>query len=133
LVDYINQSKICMNVHAEAEISWEPRVQMLLSCGAFVISEKITPNKLLRPGVDYVEIASPGEAYEASEYFLNHEEERIKFAQSARARIIQLFNAEHNFKMLIEGIANKSFPRFQSGKPRISINLLDRARRIWPR
>ncbi|SFU68984.1 glycosyltransferase family protein [Nitrosospira multiformis] len=133
LVDYINQSKICMNVHAEAEISWEPRVQMLLSCGAFVISEKITPNKLLRPGVDYIEIASPGEAYEASEYFLNHEEERKKISHSARARIIELFNAEHNFKMLIEGVTNESFPRFQAGKPRVSINLLDRARRVWPR
>jgi hypothetical protein len=131
LVDYINRSKICLNIHAEAEISWEPRVQMLLSCGAFVVSEKITPNNLLRPGVDYIEINTPREAYEASHYFINHEEERLKIATSARTRIVQLLNAEQNFKKLIRGILNESFPRFSGGEPRISINLLDRARRIW--
>ncbi len=131
LVEYINRSKICINVHAEAETSWEPRVQMLLSCGAFVISEKITPNKLLRPGVDYIEVNSPKEAYLASEYFLHHEEERLKIAKSARIRIVELLNAEHNFRSLITGILSKSYPCFEVGKPRMSIDLIDKARRIW--
>ncbi|SEK35769.1 glycosyltransferase [Nitrosovibrio tenuis] len=131
LVDYINRSKICLNIHAEAEISWEPRMQMLLSCGAFVISEKITPNKFLRPGVDYIEVGSPREAYTASEYFLKHEEERLRIAQSARDTIVELLNAEHSFRMLITGILNKSSPRFDAKKPRMSIHLIDKAVQIF--
>lgn len=131
LVDYINQSKICLNIHAEAEISWEPRVQMLLSCGAFVISEKITPNKLLRPGIDYIEVTSPGEAYEASEYYLNHEKERFEIAKSARKRVVELFNAENNFRALIMGVLGQSFPRFKAGRPGTSIKLIDNAAQVW--
>ena len=59
LVDYMSSAKICLNVHAENEVSWEPRMQMMLACGAFVISEKITPNSYLRPGIDYVQVDSP--------------------------------------------------------------------------
>ena len=129
--DYINQSKICLNIHAEAEISWEPRVQMLLSCGAFVISEKITPNKLLRPGIDYIEVTSPRESYEASEYYLNHENERFEIAKSARKRVVELFNAENNFRALITGVLDQSIPRFKTGKPGRSIRLIDNAAQIW--
>src|SRR3990172_4577230 len=50
LVKYMNAAQICLNVHAENEISWEPRLQMMLACGAFVISEPVTPNAYLRPG-----------------------------------------------------------------------------------
>ena len=58
LVDHMCAAKVCLNVHAENEVSWEPRMQMMLACGVFVVSERITPNPYLRPGVDYVQADS---------------------------------------------------------------------------
>ena len=42
LVSYMNRSKILLNIHAENEISWEPRIQMLMATGKMVISEKLS-------------------------------------------------------------------------------------------
>jgi len=78
LVRYINAARICLNVHAENEISWEPRLQMMLACGAFVISEPVTPNNYLRPGMDYIEVSGKDEMYKTASYYLGNETERNK-------------------------------------------------------
>src|SRR6185436_15210566 len=55
---------ISLNIHAENEMSWEPRLQTMLACGALVVSEPITPNPHLKPGLHFVEIDNPGKLYE---------------------------------------------------------------------
>lgn len=124
LVDYICSAHINLNIHAEDEISWEPRVQMLLSCGAFLISEKISSNDYLRPGIDYIEISSPTEAYEAAQYYLNHPEEMKPFRHNSRKRIIEKLDADVNFHSLCTSIENKAIEKFHIGKGRLTLDAL---------
>lgn len=112
LVDYVNMSKICLNIHAENEVSWEPRLQMLLSTGAFVISEKITPNTILRPNIDYIEINSPRELQEAVEYYLAHPNERKMVSDSGLQRVKDLLDAKEVFPKLISDLGVNSYPKF---------------------
>jgi len=117
LIEYMARAKINLNVHAEPEISWEPRMQMLLATGAFVISEPITPNHYLRPGVDYVEAASPSDMYEKVAYYLAHDEERHSIAASGKARIQEVLNAQRNFPQLIADLDQGKYPGFKTSKP----------------
>ncbi|MBT0654206.1 glycosyltransferase [Geobacter luticola] len=112
LVEYVNMSKICLNIHAENEVSWEPRLQMLLASGAFVISEKITPNTLLRPGVDYVEISSPRELRKAVEYYLTHPDERKRISDNGLQRVKDLLDAKDVFSRLLSDLGENRYPKF---------------------
>jgi len=116
LIEYMAQAKINLNVHAEAEISWEPRMQMLLATGAFVISEPITPNRYLRPGVDYVEATSPSDMYEKVAYYLEHDDERRRIASSGKARIQEILSAKYNFQQLIVDLHQGKYPRFKTSE-----------------
>ncbi|MBU2578425.1 glycosyltransferase [Patescibacteria group bacterium] len=114
LVKYINASRICLNVHAEDEISWEPRLQMMLACGAFVISEPVTPNNYLRPGLDYIEVSSKDELFETASYYLEHEEERRKIAESGLIRVQEYLSSKKVFSNLIQDIDGDRYPKFKA-------------------
>lgn len=113
LVEYISSSKICLNIHAENEVSWEPRMQMLLACGAFVISEKITPNDILRPNIDYIEVSTPQELHAAVEYYLEHHEKRKEISANAMRRIHECLDAKNVINNLINGIESNTVERFK--------------------
>ena len=133
LVEYMCAANICLNVHAENEISWEPRMQMMLSCGVFVISEKITPNGILRPGVDYVEIGSPPELCQAVEYYLHHDNERQEIARSGAERIREMLDSRTNFRRLVEDINDQKYDRFRVGRGSMLFNGIQGARDAWTR
>jgi hypothetical protein len=116
LAEYISASKICLNVHAEPEVSWEPRVQMLLAAGAFVISERLTPNRYLRPGVDYVEVAEPAKLFSLVRHYLDHPEERERISQSGFERVREVLDSRKAFTTLFDGIRRQEFPRYSSTK-----------------
>lgn len=109
LVDYANQSRILINLHAENEMSWEPRVQMLMATGNMIMSEKITPNPYLIPGRDYVEFASRQDLHEKADYYLKHEEEREAIALNGMRTIHAMFDAKKLFPELIDGIMNQGY------------------------
>lgn len=133
LVEYIQKAKINLNVHAEDEISWEPRMQMLLSAGAFVISQPITPNSILRPGIDYVEARTPEEMYSLTEYFLKHDAEREAIARSGRQRVVEHLSARKNFAQLIADVQRGDYPRYKTGSPRKLINGIDALLKLFSR
>ena len=114
LIEYISKSKINLNVHAENEISWEPRLQMLLACGAFVISEKITPNSYLTPNSDYIEFINRNDFIQKLEYYLHHEEERKEIAKNGYNKIKLMFDSEKVYSKIINDIKNNSINRFSS-------------------
>ena len=116
LVEYMQSSKICINVHAEDEISWEPRMQMMLACGVFVISEKITPNDILRPGIDYIEIGNRSELREAAVYYLHHESERKQIAESGYRQVCDKLDSKIVFKKLFDDILANRIQKFSVGK-----------------
>jgi hypothetical protein len=131
LVEYMCSAKICLNVHAENEISWEPRMQMMLSCGVFVISEKITPNTILRPGIDYVEIGSPSELHQAAEYYLHNAEERQRIARNGAERVRDLLDSRANFRRLIEDISDQKYEKFRFGRGAKLFSGIRKGRNAW--
>lgn len=72
LLQAISGTQIVLNIHAEPELSWEPRVQQMLSCGSLLLSEKISPNKILEAGVDYLEFGDPWDLYQQCEEILKN-------------------------------------------------------------
>ena len=112
LVKYISASRINLNVHAENEVSWEPRLQMMLACRAFVISEKITPNSYLRPGIDFVEVSTQYEMFDAVSHYLQYPDKRDTIALNGYNRVQELLCSRTSFKNLIEGIFLEKYPRF---------------------
>lgn len=128
LVDYLCAAKICLNVHAENEISWEPRLQMMLACGAFVISEKITPNSYLRPGIDYVEISSQHELRQAVNYYLQHDTERLQIARNGYERVREVLDGKINFQQLIADLNGKKYNKFTVGPGSSLLNFLTKLR-----
>jgi hypothetical protein len=115
LIKYLSASRVCLNVHAENEISWEPRMQMYLACGAFVVSEPITPNRYLRPGVDYVVASGPSEMFDVVTHYLKHADERDAIARSGYERVQELLCSKKVFPRLFREIANNQHPRFAVG------------------
>ncbi len=113
LVDYIDKSKICLNIHAEEEISWEPRVQMMLACRAFVISEKITPNRYLRPGTDYIEISDEKDLFEKVNYYLRSQRGREKIIRNTEESIDKYFDSKKVFLKFIRDIDEDKYPKFE--------------------
>jgi hypothetical protein len=124
LVDYIGKSKICLNIHAENEISWEPRIQMLLACGAFVISEPITPNDFLRPNIDFIEIVSKDDLIEKVSHFLRHPEEAELIASSGLNRVREVLDAKTKFIDLIDKIRLQEVQPFLPNKTRSDLDIL---------
>lgn len=131
LVDYLSSTAIGLNVHAENEISWEPRVQMMMSCEICVISEKLTPNNWLMPGVDYVEIGNPEEMCHAVQYYLHNDNERQLIAQNGAKKIRKVLDSRVNFLRLIQEIENGQYSRFGTSNSRIVINAIKNARILW--
>jgi hypothetical protein len=124
LVEHITRSSISLNIHAEDEISWEPRMQMMMACGAFMISQKISPNKFLRSGVDYIEISNPRQLFEAVAYYLNHPSERDKIAKSGQERVRSMLDSNAVFRKLIEEIEGRKHHQYRYDQGSYLLDLL---------
>jgi hypothetical protein len=133
LVEFICSSAISLNVHAEDEVSWEPRLQMLLACEAFVISEPLTPNQLLRPGVDYLAVTSPSELRDAVEHYLHHEDERRAIARSGRARVQEVLDSHTSFARLLASVEDGTARSFAPRSPWRVMSVLGLTRSILAR
>jgi len=116
LVEYCNKSKIVLNLHAENEVSWEPRVQMLMATGGFLMSHKITPNDILIPNVDYVEVDmnDPIDLYEKVKFYLKNDSEREEIAKNGYQKIKKYFHAKDNFEKLIQDILQDKYMKFNA-------------------
>ncbi len=111
LVHYMNQSKILLNIHAENETSWEPRLQMLMATGKMVISEKISDNSYLIPGRDYIEISSPEELHRTAKYYLDNNTERLKIAENGRNKVIDCLSVKKVFVKFFKDLENHQYQR----------------------
>lgn len=132
LVDFIARSRIGLNVHAENDISWEPRLQMMLACGMFVISDRITPNGYLRPGTDYVEVDGPDELLRTVQHYLRDESAREVIARNGLDRVRERLDARAQFAALIEGLGGR-YPRFEVGSSSLAMNTVAALRTGWRR
>ncbi len=131
LTNLINRSTICLNIHAEDEISWEPRLQMLLACRAFVISEPITPNPYFQPGIDYIEVTNKEELYIQAQYYLLHEGERNKIAENGYRHLKMHLTSEKAFMNLLKRISEDETPKFESESGSLLLNIINHLWKFW--
>ncbi len=131
LVEYMHKSKICLNAHAEDEISWEPRMQMMLASGAFVMSERITPNQYLRPNVDYVEYSSPQELFEKASFYLKNDAEREKITRNAMESVRRYFDTKKVFPDLFAAIENGECQKFAYSKGSLLFDFVERIQKLF--
>ena len=61
----MREHDVAINLHNEAYASFENRVCLHLAAGHIVLSEPLSPLHGLEPGIDFVEIATPGQLEEA--------------------------------------------------------------------
>ena len=87
-------------------------MQMMLACGAFVMSEKISRNPYLRPGIEYIEFLNAQDLYEKVEFYLNNQEAREKIVKNARQRILEAFDSRKRFCELTDGIERGRYRKF---------------------
>jgi spore maturation protein CgeB len=78
----------------------------ILGCGGFqVVDKKGDIALLFKPGQDLIFYENPDEAKEIISYFLKHEDERRKIAQSGRRAVLK----RHTYKDRLEEIFNVIF------------------------
>lgn len=104
LLDFVHMSKISLNIHAENEISWEPRTQFLMAAGALLVSEPLSPTCPLRPGVDFVEVRDPWNAYETCRDILKNYSAYRHIAENGRRRIETLLSSRKTFPVFFNDL-----------------------------
>lgn len=125
LLDYINLSKINLNLHAEAEISWEPRLQLLLACETVAISEVISPNDYLIAGKHYLEIQRKEELLPLCETILKNYEKFDNIKKMGRLQVSKCLSSYNNFDTLIQNILNKKYSKPLFNKSKLDLATLE--------
>lgn len=113
----VSQFRIGLNIHAENELSWEPRMQQMMACGLLVISEPISPNSWLVPGRDYLCVTSPAELYETCREVLSEPKKFAHIRDSGLKQVRTRLDAREVFGKLFGDIAAGAYPtpRFVPG------------------
>ena len=114
-----------INVHSENEISWEPRMQMMIATGNMVISERITTNPYLVPGRDYIEISSPQEMHDIAKYYLEHETERDEIAVNGMEKVQTLFDSKKMFTIFINNLNANKYNKVSICRPHSNFIVLE--------
>jgi hypothetical protein len=65
LRDLFGRTDVAINLHGEPYPSFENRVSLHLAAGHLVLSEPLSPLHGLEPGIDFVEVGTPGQLLEA--------------------------------------------------------------------
>jgi len=78
----LNRAKIGLNVHVEPIPAMEYRLQEMMACRLFVLSQPLSHNDLFKPGVHFVEFTTPDDLWEKINHYLEHEDEREAIAQA---------------------------------------------------
>jgi spore maturation protein CgeB len=106
LVQFINQSKMAVNLHCEKTLSYEPRMQLYMACRIAVMSEPLSSNDLFIPGKHYIEFRSKSEFWGKFEYYLKHEKEREQIAMNGYELILKELDSKKIFSKLVEDVLN---------------------------
>lgn len=121
-VRLMNECKIGLNLHVDGNLSLEHRMHNMMACGVMVMSEPLSHNDLLRPGVHYVEFTEPEEFFRKFQYYLEHEEERNAIAARGLALVRERLSADRSFGRLIDYVTHRqlqAFP-FRCSEPSLS-------------
>ena len=103
---YYNAGHIALNVHAEPELSWESRVQVMMACGALVVSEPLSPNSYLLPSRHFIEVTSPQHLYDKCREVLSREDDYAGMRVAARELVDERLSTRGVFPSLFAACAS---------------------------
>lgn len=119
---YYHASRIGLNIHAEPELRWEPRVQQLMAAGMLVVSEPLSPNALLAPAEHFVEVRDPAETYQVCREIIADITKFETIRRAGHDRVQRELSARLVWPRLIERCLEHDFPRpsFDLGRVRLA-------------
>ena len=99
-----NLSKINLNITMRPiQTGLSLRIFDVLASGGFLITNyQAEIESMFTPGVDLEVYASPEELRDKCAYYLAHEDERIKIAQSGCAKVRSMYSVENRMKQMVE-------------------------------
>lgn len=113
LLPMVSNFKVVLNIHAEDEISWEPRVQQMMACGALVVSEPISKNEIIQPNIHFIEFRGKQNLYDITTEILA-DPGRFEDIRRAGLRAIQEnLAAKSWWTRLIKRLTDGSLPRHE--------------------
>ncbi len=124
LLEFIHKCKIAVNIHAENEISWEPRTQFLMAAGALLVSEPLSQTCPLQPGVDYIEVKDQFEMYNICQKILHNYDDFTCIAENGRKRIETELSSRNNFPVFFDNILNERYQRAAFNDKRLNLEPL---------
>lgn len=121
-IPYYRTAHIGLNLHAGPELSWEPRVQQMMACGVLVVSEPISPNKLLKPGEDFLETDSAHQTYELCREVLSAPGRFEEIRRAGYEKVTRELSARDVWPRLFERCLEEGFPRpsYDLGRTRLT-------------
>jgi Glycosyl transferases group 1 len=108
---YYHSAPIGLNIHAEPELSWEPRVQQLMACGLIVVSEPISPNNVFTPGEHFLETNDPSQTYQICREILTQPAKYEAVRRAGYQKVLDELSARQVWPRLFERCMDRDFPR----------------------
>jgi hypothetical protein len=125
LLEYISKCKIAINVHAENELSWEPRTQLLLASGALLISEPLSHTSPLRPGIDFLEAKDSWDMYTICKRVVANYDEYVHIAASGRKRVEEELDSRKNFPKFFNEILEGRYRKAVFNPNKLNLRVLE--------
>jgi len=105
LVDILNRIKIHLNLHIDTYPQLQHRMQNIIACNQFVISDPLSHNDDLQKHLHYVPFTNATDLYEKVKYYLDHEEERKQIAAAGYEYVKKRFDAKQCWQQLIKEVS----------------------------
>lgn len=124
LLEFIQKCKISLNVHAENEISWEPRTQFLMAAGSLLVSEPLSPTCPLRPGIDFIEVRDGWNMYETCQKIIANYADYKHIAENGRKRIVEVLSSSRIFPAFFQDILDGKYEAASFNKSKLALEPL---------
>ena len=104
LVEVYDKSKINLNVKIGEYSQLPHRMQNIIACGGFVLSERLSHNDDLKEYEHYIPFSSIHELEDKVEHYLENEKERNKISKKGLEYVKERFDSRKCWKNLIEEV-----------------------------
>jgi hypothetical protein len=114
MVKLINRAKVVLNIHGGDFLDTETRVYEVLGCGAFLLTEKLSPENPFSC-LDLAQFDSFDDLVDKVRYYLAHDEEREAIAEHGHRSALDGHTYAHRAQQIIDTISSYLKPNQPSG------------------
>ena len=121
MTELMNRAKIVLNIHAGPVLDTETRVYEALGCGAFLLTERLSPENPFSND-DLVQFDSVEDLIDKIGYYLAHDQERQAIATHGHQTALAGHTYLHRAKQIVNTMSQYLKPN-ESSKPMIKHSL----------